>query len=200
MSKLSRWVKKQTAHGLSLNGLKSSVKGAAKNPLTYAAASLLIPGVAPMALNALKGAGGLAVKGIGALAHGAGAAAKGVGSALLPQAVSSFLPHGADGSLDVGGLFDKGLGAAQVVNAANLQKQSTGYAHNAMDIANQSYDARAPLRVAGIEGLLRPQTADLSSLSQIPGNPFAVKPKPAAMPIPVSPAQRPTGPDVVYGN
>ncbi len=184
MSKLSRWVKKQTAHGLSLNGLKSSVKGAAHNPLTYAAASLLIPGVAPLALNALKGGAGLVAKGVGALAHG------------IPQAVSSFLPHSASGGIDFGGLLDKGLGAAEAVNAANLQKQSTGYAKSALDTANQSYDARAPLRVAGIQGMLTPQTADLSSLSQIPGNPFAPKPKPTAMPIPVQPKPVQTGPEV----
>jgi|SRR5882672_1761730 len=100
----------------------------------------------------------------------------------LPQALSSFLPHNAQGGIDFGGLADKGLGLAQLINAANLQKQSTGYATHAYDLANQSYGERAPLRVAGIQGLLSPQTADISSLSQGQGNPFAVRPK-APMPV-----------------
>lgn len=195
MSKLSSYLHKQTAHGLSLNGLKSSVKGAVHNPLTYAAASLLIPGVAPLALNALKAGAGAVGSGIGALGHGAASVAGGLGGvakSVAPMAISALT-----GGHGLSGLLDRGLGAAQVVNAANLQKQSTGYAKDALNTVNQSYDARAPLRVAGIEGLLHPQTPDLSSLTQVPGNPFAPK-KP--LPIPVQPRPLPTGPDVTYGN
>lgn len=108
----------------------------------------------------------------------------GLGSILskAPQALSSFLPHSPDGSINFGSIFDKGLGAAQLVNAANLQKQSTGYAKDAYKTATQSYADRAPLRALGIAGLQNPQTPDLSSLNQIQGNPFTVK-KPAPTPV-----------------
>lgn len=169
LNKIKSYVKKQTHGGLSLHGLESSVKGAAKNPLTYAAASLLIPGVAPMALNALKA-------GAGALASGAGhvgsALASGAGK-IAPMALSAIDHLGG-----ASGLLDKGLGVAQIANAANLQRQSTDYATHAMDTVNQSYGERAPLRVAGIEGLLKPKTPDLSTLRRTPGNPFGA-------PIPV---------------
>ncbi len=113
------------------------------------------------------------------------------GAKKVAQSVSSFLPHNQDGSLNVGSLVDKGLGAAQVLNAAHLQKQSSDYAKNAYATANESYGARAPLRVAGIEGMLHPQTADLSSLSHIPGNPFAKKPRAAQSPTGVAPISIP---------
>lgn len=179
LKKIGNYVKKQTHGGLSLDGLKSSVKGAAKNPLTYAAGALLLPGVAPMALNAVKA-------GAGAVASGAGKLA-GVAKAAIPKAVSSFLPHNAGGGLDLGGLLDTGLSVAQLVNAANLQKKSTGLATGAMDQVNTNYAERAPLRVAGLEGMLRPQTADLASLAQIAGqgNPFAPKKPLPAAPLPV---------------
>lgn len=73
------------------------------------------------------------------------------------------------------GIGNTALGGAQLLNAANLQKQSTGYATGALDTANKSYDERAPLRTAGVAGLLNPGAGvDLSGLKKIAGrNSFA---------------------------
>lgn len=198
--KATKWTK--THLGTALPSVGSLVGSASGIPLAGLAGSIA-SGVKPgedLAIGARNGA--LSLAGLGAAGQlGAGAAAGGAGGAApaspaggflskIPQALSSFLPS--VGGLS--GLLDKGLGAAQVVNAANLQKQSTGYAKDALNSVNASYDARAPLRVAGIEGLLHPQTPDLSSLSQIPGNPFAPKRPgmaPVPMPIPQGPQAQP---------
>jgi hypothetical protein len=65
-----------------------------------------------------------------------------------------------------------GLGGAQALNAANLGKQSTEYAKNALDSVKQSYGERGLLRAAGVGGMLNPQTADLSGLLSH-GGPYA---------------------------
>ncbi len=145
--------------------------------------------------NTIAGAEGLAGGGVGLAGLLGGGTATGAAAGAIPGAAGaaggatslasilaqipgiggllSGLVNGAGGA---SGLIDKGLGAAQLVNAANLQKQSTGYAKNAMDTANQSYDSRAPLRLAGVQGMLNPKpSSDLSGLSSVTaaGNPFA---------------------------
>lgn len=57
------------------------------------------------------------------------------------------------------------LGIAQGINAAALQNQSSGYAKDALHGVQDSYNQRAPLRVAGIQGMLNPQTNDIGSLT-----------------------------------
>jgi hypothetical protein len=146
-------------------------------------------------------AGGIGLAGLlgGGAATGAasGAATGATGAAAgAPTSLASLLANipGIGGLLSglvkgaggASGLIDKGLGAAQLVNAANLQKQSTGYAKNAMDTANQSYDSRAPLRLAGVQGMLHPTpSSDVSGLSNIAaaGNPFAANRVGAPMPL-----------------
>ena len=91
------------------------------------------------------------------------------------------LTDGNEGGLNIGGLLGgvgdfvtgnnglNALGIAQGINAANLQKQSTQYAKDAMGQVQGSYNERAPLRAQGIQGLLNPQTQDISELSAIRG-------------------------------
>lgn len=57
------------------------------------------------------------------------------------------------------------LGIMQGVNAAQLGQKSNQFANDAVNSAQSAYAAKAPLRVAGIQGLLNPQTQDLSSLT-----------------------------------
>lgn len=110
---------------------------------------LSLGGVGGAIKDAAGGLGGLVSKGVGALTGG--------------------------GGVGLGGLVDSGLGIAQGINAANLQKKSTDYATGALDTANKSYDERAPLRSAGIAGMMDPTKGiDLSSLKKTAGrNSFA---------------------------
>jgi len=86
----------------------------------------------------------------------------------LGPSVAGLLPHNASGGIDLGALVNPALGGAAMLNAANLQKQSTDYANNAMNTVNQSYDSRAPLRTQGLAGLQNPGAGiDLSGLKRI---------------------------------
>lgn len=139
--------------------------------------------------GAASGAVGKGVKGIGSyllgggglggLIKGGGADNKGnfgaIGDALGTAAGSLGLGGGGDGKGGLGGLLDSlglggvnpallGLGVAQIKNVSDLQKKASGYATGALDQANKSYGERAPLRAAGIQGMLNPQTRDLSGL------------------------------------
>ncbi len=78
------------------------------------------------------------------------------------------------------------LQAAGVANAAYRQTQSDKYAKQALSGVEDRYNAKEPLRVAGMAGMLNPgaNTPDLSSLKSIAGpnsgNPFAPKGLPIA--------------------
>jgi hypothetical protein len=107
--------------------------------------------------------------GLNAVANlaGKGGAAGAAGAIPGVSALKDFLTGN-------GGL--NALGAAQGVNAALLGKQSSNYAKQAMGSVNQSYGERAPLRTAGIAGMLHPQIPDISPLGQIASaNPYARK-------------------------
>jgi len=52
-------------------------------------------------------------------------------------------------------------------NAAELSKKGTGYAEDAFKGVSDDYTTRAPLRRAGLQGMLDPQHADLSELTSI---------------------------------
>lgn len=133
-------------------------------------------GAAGLAGSGIKNLGGMALSGLGGAggstpAWGAGSGGIDLGG-LLKSGVSGLagLAGGGGGGLSLGGLANAGLGAAGIANAASLQNKSNQYATNAMDTANQSYDSRAPLRTAGVQGMLSPSSGiDLSGLKKIAG-------------------------------
>lgn len=90
------------------------------------------------------------------------------------------------GSFLTGNGGKNALGLAQGVNAAMLQKQSSDYAKQAMGDVQNSYNERAPLRSAGIQGMLNPQTGANAAIAGLPqtGNPYARKPIPPVSPVP----------------
>lgn len=82
--------------------------------------------------------------------------------------VEGMVKGGAGGGL--GGLLTgngglNALGLAQGINAAGLQNKADDYAKQAVGGVQDSYNQRAPLRVAGVQGMLNPQTNDISSLT-----------------------------------
>lgn len=82
------------------------------------------------------------------------------------SAVGNFLKgHGSDV-----------LKAAQGVNAAYLGNKATGMANNALGSVTSSYDQRAPLRVAGVQGMLAAQQRTPRSQAIASTNPYAPKP------------------------
>ena len=95
-------------------------------------------------------------------AGGLGGAAQGAGQWL-----------GGDGGMNA-------LGLAQGVNAAALGQKSNNFADMAAKNVDELWKQKAPLRVAGIAGMLNPKTEDTSALQRISarGNPFADRPQP----------------------
>lgn len=111
-----------------------------------------------------------------------------------------------------GGGFDWGnalLGGGLAGVAALRGSQSTDYAKGALKTAEDAYNAKAPLRQAGIAGMLNPSagTPDLSSLAAIRGTNIFARPRPvggtpmnagpssppvAALPIPSPTVPSPT--------
>ena len=151
--------------GGTLGAIGEGVKHAVGAALPVAAVAAPFLGPLAGALSHIPG-----LSSVGNAVEGAASHIPGVG------AVEQFL--GNNGG--VSGVLSKygapALMAAQGLNAANLGKQSTEYAHNAMDSVNQSYNDRAPLRAQGIASMLHPQTPNLGSLQQIAGNsPYAPK-------------------------
>lgn len=101
------------------------------------------------------------VQAIGNALGGLGGVAKGLGG------LGGALGLGGGGGVQgLGDLAKYGLGAAQMVNQAALQKKSSDYATNAYNQANDAYTAKAPLRAQGQAGLLNGGQ----------GNPFASRP------------------------
>jgi hypothetical protein len=159
-------------------------QGAKVNTGAEIAAGTALGGVALSGLGgaAVPGAGGMieqngitGVPAAGAIGGGSTGGGISLGSILggLPGAIGKI--GGFIG--DHPGLVDTGLGGLAALNAANLSKQSTQYAKNAMDTSNQSYDSRAPLRLAGIQAMLHPQPTS-GPIQQVSGNPFSPKPLP----------------------
>ncbi len=97
--------------------------------------------------------------------------AKGSSVAGLPQLGTLGSVLGGNNGLNA-------LAAAQGLNAANLGRQSTEYAKNAMQTQDDLWKQRAGLRAGGIEGLNRTpvQLPQLATLSRA-GNPFAGGPR-----------------------
>src|SRR5262252_391201 len=139
----------------------------------------------------LAGEGGNLLKG---LLGGSGAAAgAGVLGALgsgggVQGLLSSLGLSNASGGIDLPKVALLGLGAAQMANAANLQKQANQYATGALDTVQQNYTQRQPLRACGMQQMLNPTIPDLSGLLANSG-PYSVGlPRPG-----VQPAARYTG-------
>jgi hypothetical protein len=108
-----------------------------------------------------------------------GDAAKAIGGAVVNKALPQA---GALGGLMNNNGAMTALAAAQLANAANLGKQSTEYAKNAMNTQNDLWNQRAGLRSSGIAGMTAPPpptNVNLPTLSALPqgpsigGNPFA---------------------------
>lgn len=59
------------------------------------------------------------------------------------------------------------LAGAQGLNAANLGRKANDFADQGWNLANDNWNARAPLRDAGMAGLLHPETRDLSNLTAL---------------------------------
>lgn len=91
--------------------------------------------------------------------------------------LTGFLPKNADGSIDWGKIggdltgflsAHKGdiLAAASVYESAQRQGKADKYGQMAIDSATKAYDAKAPLRDAGIAGMLDPSKGapDISAL------------------------------------
>lgn len=94
----------------------------------------------------------------------------------LPTSVSDMLDAGGSFLKDhLGQAVNLGTGVLSAAQAAKLAGESTQYGKDALNTTRQSYDARAPLRVAGIAGLLDPTKGiDLSGVKGAvgAGNPF----------------------------
>lgn len=109
-------------------------------------------------------------------------AATGGGTPSVPG-IPGLTGNGAGGGFDLGSLLDAGLGTAGLVNAAQLAGKSDKFANTAYGDVRSSYDARAPLRSAGISGMLNPGAGVPLKLAGVQantgvGNPFSRKPSP----------------------
>lgn len=145
-----------------ITGVHISPHGVKIEPLKALGTALTIGsfgGLGPVgaALGAIPGAGAVA-SGVSKV-KGALAAIPGISK------VGGFLKDHGDQLL-------AGAGAIQNANdmshANDLLKTGQGY-------AQRSFDERAPLRAAGISGMLNPQTPDLSGINYgSQGNPYAI--------------------------
>lgn len=161
VKKATKWVKKQTHGGLSVKGLKSSVKGALKphnlgytlGALTLGAAAL--PGVSlgGMASGAMGG-----LKSVGGAIAGAGKGALG----MVPGGLKSVGKF----ALDNKDLIVGGLGAVQGMKDDQRSRELMNQA-----LAQQQERQRMAGAAADRIGTL--QRPDLSHLYMDPANPYA---------------------------
>ena len=70
------------------------------------------------------------------------------------------------------GLLDKALGAGAAYEGYKANQKSTDLMNQGLHYAKDSYDTRAPLRSAGVSGMLNEQRPDLTSL-YASGNPYS---------------------------
>lgn len=148
--------------------------GAALGPLGASIAGH----VDPSASATQRGIGDAVAAGTGAVGLGSLA---GLPLGGLTKGVAG-LAGGGTGGLNLGSLLDGGLGAAGLVNAAQLAGKSDKYADTAYHDVRDSFDKRAALRDAGTAGMLNPGAGVPLKLANVQantgrGNPFAVKPK-----------------------
>lgn len=163
-----------------ITGVHISPKGVHVEPLKALGTALTIGslgGLGPVgaALGSIPGAGAISKVG-GVLSHipGVGALESGIdklgGLKGAVSKVGSFLgDHG-----------DQLLGAGSLYEGYNNSKKSTDLMNQALDTAKQSYAERAPLRTAGISGMMNETRPDLSSIYVNPSNPYSkVRPRAA---------------------
>lgn len=206
LKKIGKWAKKQYGGGLSMSGLKSSVKGTVKNPVFQAGAALATGGLAGMAIPGIAKVAGLAKKipGVGkAIEIGGrvGDFGKKVGS-VLPDNMNSIndIPGIAKMAGKVGSMSpDAMLGAAGTIDAAMQRRKATELENQGLNRIRGSYDARSGLRSQGIAGMSRPEREVSPALASVyrpdPGNaydapPQAGPPQAGALPGALDPVAR----------
>ena len=152
------------------------------------------------------GAGLLGIgPGLGGAAAGAVPAAGAAGAAVPGAAGTSAIAGAVPAAGGLGGFLDKAKGfltpdnilmGLQGLNAARGMARETDLTNEAVGLDRNRWRENAPLRDAGMEGLLNPQVADTSALRQLSGqgNPFALPVPSAATPPPSAlPALPPQG-------
>jgi len=68
---------------------------------------------------------------------------------------------------------DQLLGAGSLYEGYKANQRSNDLMNEALHYAKDSYDTRAPLRTAGVSGMLNQQRPDLSSVYANPSNPYS---------------------------
>lgn len=163
------WLSNVTGIGISPKGVKISPLKALGTVATLGSMGALGPVAG--ALNAIPGAGAV-MSGVskvkGALSAIPGASAVGSGISKM---------GGLKGAVSkVGGFLgdhgDQLLGAGSLYEGYQANQKSNDYMNEALHYAKDSYDTRAPLRSAGVSGMLNETRPDLSSIYQS-GNPYS---------------------------
>ena len=171
------------AHGRTLDTTHGSVGlgDIAKAGIGGGAGGLAVGGIAG-ALGHVPGLSGLAshIPGMGSAAGSVGGAASaaapaaagaaGAAAGAAPAASGGFL--GSLGSF-LGSHGMTALELAQGANAAVQGQKANSLANKALHSSEQAYQDRAPLRQAGISGMLHPQVPGLSALNRSGPNPYA---------------------------
>lgn len=121
-----------------------------------------------------------AIPGAGAVASGVskvGGALKAIpGASQIGNAITGG--NGLSGAVSkVGGFLkdhgDQLLGAGSLYEGYKANQKSNDLMNEALASAKGSYAERAPLRTAGVQGLLNQQRPDLSSVYANPSNPYS---------------------------
>lgn len=149
------WLSKITGVGISPHGVKIDPLKAIGTALTVGSLGSLGPVGA--ALGSIPG-----VSKVGSVLGSIPGISK-VGG--LAKGIGGFLgDHG-----------DQILQGAQILNGAQKSAHANDLLKTGQGYAQRSFDERAPLRSAGISGMLNPQVPDLSGINyESSGNPFAV--------------------------
>lgn len=130
-------------------------------------------------INGMKALGTMATLGsMGALGPVAGAmraipGASAIGSGISKLGGVSKVASGLGGMLGkAGGLVDPLLGAGALYEGYKDNQKSTDYRNRALAVAENGYAERAPLRTAGVSGMMNETRPDLSSI-YANGNPYS---------------------------
>ncbi|MEK7765995.1 MAG: hypothetical protein AAB368_07125 [bacterium] len=177
------------------NAGKGVLSGAGERAIGQVAGGALVGGAGLLGIG----------PGLGGAAAGAVPAAGAAGAAVPGAAGTSAIAGAVPAAGGLGGFLDKAKGfltpdnilmGLQGLNAARGMARETDLTNEAVGLDRNRWRENAPLRDAGMEGLLNPQVADTSALSQLSGqgNPFALPvPSPSAAPPPLGGAMPPLG-------
>lgn len=153
-----------------------NIGNALKTGLTTGVGSGLVHGAGSELLGKIPGVGGLLGGGSGAVPEAASAAGGGASNGLLSGGVGGLIKKAGSYALEHPGNI---LTAAQGVNSALDAASARALEKKAMGYATDDYASRAPLRAAGVAGLIAPPVDVTQSRAyQSPGNPYATDPKP----------------------